>query len=71
MMGDDPDQPQHLLVPRAEGIFNAGFLINGELAFLDESGFWEFDFGPDGRATDLFERARDDELRGRGTRAGM
>lgn len=64
------DKPQFLLVPKAEGIFNAGLLINGELAFLGDMGFWEFEFGPDGRAITLTERLPDDTVQGRATRTG-
>jgi hypothetical protein len=37
-------------------------LINGELAFLSDASFWEFEFDADGQATRFVERGGDDRV---------
>jgi hypothetical protein len=61
-MGGDPEQPQYQLVTRADGIFYPGMLINGELAFLSDASFWEFEFDADGQATRFVERGGGDRV---------
>jgi hypothetical protein len=70
MMGDTSDGPQHVLIRKGEGIFSPGALMNGELAFVFDESFWEFEFDAAGVAVTLVQRGGDDRVQGRGTRAG-
>ena len=51
-----------ILLPRAEGIFDTGALLMGDLASAEadgpSGGFWEFEFDEDGRAVRLVGRAK-------------
>ena len=63
-----------ILLPRAEGIFDTGALLMGDLASAEadgpSGGFWEFEFDEDGRAVRLVGRAqRDDRIILEATRA--
>lgn len=60
-------EPDFVLVPKAEGIFLFGFLMNGEVAEVDPSFFIEF--APEtGRATTFVTRDEDDSIWSRGKR---
>lgn len=66
---------QGILLPRAEGIFDTGTLLMGDLASAEadgpSGGFWEFEFDDDGRAIRLVGRAQsDDRITLTATRAG-
>jgi hypothetical protein len=63
-----PDLPAFLLIPRAEGIYEAGYLLQGELAFAGDQSYIEFDFDDAGRAVSGVYRSPDDEVLGRMTR---
>ncbi len=56
---------QGILLPRAEGIFDTGALLMGDLASAEadgpSGGFWEFEFDDDGRAVRLVGRAQQDD----------
>jgi hypothetical protein len=67
---DDPELPVYLLIPRAEGIYEAGYLIRGELAFAGDQAYFEFEFDETGRAVSGLYRSPDDEIQGRITRVG-
>ncbi len=62
---DDTDGVQGILLPRAEGIFDTGALLMGDLASAEQDGpsggFWEFEFDEDGRAVRLIGRAQSDD----------
>lgn len=65
---------QGILLPRAEGIFDTGTLLMGDLASAEadgpSGGFWEFEFDDQGRAVRLLGRAQqDDRVLLRATRA--
>lgn len=71
----DLDGVQGILLPRAEGIFDTGTLLMGDLASAEadgpSGGFWEFEFDPDGRAVRLIGRSQqDDSILLRAERAG-
>lgn len=66
---------QGILLPRAEGIFDTGTLLMGDLASAEadgpSGGFWEFEFDDEGTAVRLIGRAQqDDRIMLRATRAG-
>lgn len=70
----DTASVQGILLPRAEGIFDTGTLLMGDLASAEadgpSGGFWEFEFDEDGRAVVLVGRAKsDDRVLLRATRA--
>jgi len=67
---DEPDQPAFLLIPRAAGIFEGGYLMGGELAFAGGQPYFEFEFDGSGRAVSAVYRSPDDEIMGRMTRSG-
>ena len=56
---------QGILLPRAEGIFDTGTLLMGDLASAEadgpSGGFWEFTFDDDGRAIAIEGRAKADD----------
>lgn len=56
---------QGILLPRAEGVFDTGTLLMGDLASAEadgpSGGFWEFIFDEDGRAVRLEGRAKLDD----------
>jgi hypothetical protein len=58
----DMASAQGILLPRAEGIFDTGTLLMGDLASAEadgpSGGFWEFEFDEDGRAVRLVGRAK-------------
>jgi hypothetical protein len=62
---DDTDGVQGILLPRAEGIFDTGALLGGDLASAavdgPSGGFWEFEFDDDGRAVRLIGRSQQDD----------
>jgi hypothetical protein len=64
-----------ILLPRAEGIFDTGALLMGDLVAAEadgpSGGFWEFEFDETGRAVRLVGRAQqDDRIILTATRAG-
>ncbi|HSG08209.1 MAG TPA: DUF2911 domain-containing protein, partial [Longimicrobiales bacterium] len=59
----DPSEPAYIFVIKAEGVFLPGWALGGELADLGEYTFWEFEYGPDGRAVRFVARDPDDEVR--------
>jgi hypothetical protein len=66
---------QGILLPRAEGIFDTGALLMGDLASAEadgpSGGFWEFEFDDEGTAVRLIGRAQqDDRIILNATRAG-
>ncbi|MBT8336396.1 MAG: DUF2911 domain-containing protein [Gemmatimonadetes bacterium] len=69
----DVESVQGILLPRAEGIFDTGTLLMGELASAEvdgpSGGFWEFEFDDDGRAVRMLGRAQDDRIILRAERA--
>jgi hypothetical protein len=71
----DTDAVQGILLPRAEGIFDTGTLLMGDLASAEvdgpSGGFWEFEFDDDGRAIRLLGRSQmDDSVMLEAERAG-
>jgi len=58
-----------LLIPRAEGIYLMGFLMDGDLAEVSFDYFLEFTFD-DGRPVSFVGRDKDDAIFWRGVRAG-
>jgi hypothetical protein len=62
---DDMDGVQGILLPRAEGIFDTGTLLMGDLASAEvdgpSGGFWEFEFDEGGRAVRLIGRSQQDD----------
>lgn len=56
---------QGILLPRAEGIFDTGTLLMGDLASAEadgpSGGFWEFEFDDDGAAVRLVGRAKQND----------
>jgi hypothetical protein len=69
----DIESVQGILLPRAEGIFDTGTLLMGDIASAEvdgpSGGFWEFEFDDDGRAVRLLGRAQDDRVILRAERA--
>mgnify|MGYP001818410770 CR=1 FL=1 len=66
---------QGILLPRAEGIFDTGTLLRGDLASAEadgpSGGFWEFEFDDAGRAVRVLGRAaQDDRILLRAERSG-
>jgi hypothetical protein len=59
---------QTVLMLRAEGIFEPGTLLRGELAFAGNQGLWEFEFDEGGQAVNFVVRDPTDEIAGRGVR---
>lgn len=59
-----------VLMVRAEGIFEPGILLYGELAFAGDQGLYEFDFDDAGRAVSFVIRDPSDAIVGRATREG-
>lgn len=59
------DSAQGILLPRAEGVFDTGALLMGDLVSAEvdgpSGGFWEFEFDEDGRAVRLVGRAKQDD----------
>jgi hypothetical protein len=71
----DMASAQGILLPRAEGIFDTGALLMGELVAAEadgpSGGFWEFEFDESGRAVRILGRAKqDDRIILRAERAG-
>ena len=58
-----------VLIQRGDGIFSSGTLMNGELAFVGDWSFWEFEFDDQGMAQVNVERSSEsDEIMSRSTR---
>jgi hypothetical protein len=70
----DVESVQGILLPRAEGIFDTGTLLMGDIASAEadgpSGGFWEFEFDESGRAVRMLGRAQDDRVILRAERAG-
>jgi len=60
-----PGGAQGILLPRAEGIFDTGSLLMGDLVAAEadgpSGGFWEFEFDESGRAIRIVGRAKQDD----------
>ena len=71
----DIDGAVGILLPRAEGIFDTGTLLMGDLVAAEQGGpsggFWEFEFDGNGRAVRLVGRSpQDDRIMLEASRAG-